>query len=103
MMDESADPRLIALMLTGDQKAFATLIERYQFMAQRLAVQLTGNQDVARQLVQDVIQQDPHSIAVLVDTNGRRILPLWIGYWEGQAILSTLQNLPTAARSHLVS
>ena len=45
--------------------------------------------------IADVIQQDPYSIAVLVDTNGQRALPLWIGYWEGQAITSMLQNLPT--------
>ncbi|MEO6891833.1 MAG: sigma factor, partial [Ktedonobacteraceae bacterium] len=68
MMDESADPRLIALMLTGDQKAFATLIERYQFMAQRLAVQLTGNQEVARELVQEAIVQAYLSLDRLRDT-----------------------------------
>ena len=45
--------------------------------------------------IADVIQQDPYSIAILVAPQGRRVLPLWIGHWEGQAILSTLQNLPT--------
>ncbi len=41
--------------------------------------------------IAEVIQKEPSSIAVLVDETGKRALPVWIGYWEGQSIISVLQ------------
>lgn len=36
--------------------------------------------------IAEVIQQDRYSVVVLLDEAKRRALPVWIGYWEGQAI-----------------
>ncbi|HKF36483.1 MAG TPA: bifunctional nuclease domain-containing protein, partial [Ktedonobacteraceae bacterium] len=43
----------------------------------------------------EVVQQDRSSVVVLQDKAGKRALPVWIGYWEGEAIASSLHNNAT--------
>jgi len=43
----------------------------------------------------EVVQQDRSSVVVLRDKAGKRALPVWVGYWEGEAIASSLQNNAT--------
>jgi RNA polymerase sigma factor (sigma-70 family) len=42
--------------------------------------------------VVEVVQQDRSSVLVLWDKAGKRALPVWVGYWEGEAIASSLQS-----------
>ena len=45
----------------------------------------------------EVVQQDRSSVVVLQDKAGRRALPVWVGYWEGEAIASSLRNNATSS------
>lgn len=91
-MDERTDPRLLALALSGDQDAFGILIERYRPVAQRLAVQITGDQEVARELVQDAIVQAYLSLDHLRDTTRFKswfygiMLNVCRTYWRTQKV-----------------
>lgn len=40
-------------------------------------------------------QQSEHLIIVLLDEPGRRVLPIWVGPWEGRAIAMGLRKFPT--------
>lgn len=43
----------------------------------------------------EVVQQDRSSVLVLQEKAGKRALPVWVGYWEGEAIASSLRNNAT--------
>jgi RNA polymerase sigma factor (sigma-70 family) len=40
--------------------------------------------------IAEVLQQDQYSIVILHDKAGKRALPVWVGYWESEAIASNL-------------
>jgi RNA polymerase sigma factor (sigma-70 family) len=40
--------------------------------------------------IAEVLQQDQYSIVILHDKEGKRALPIWVGYWEAEAIASNL-------------
>jgi RNA polymerase sigma factor (sigma-70 family) len=42
----------------------------------------------------EVVQQDKYSVVILQDKIGKRALPIWVGYWESEAIASNLGNRP---------
>jgi RNA polymerase sigma-70 factor, ECF subfamily len=50
---EDADADLVARLRAGDEKAFATLVRRYQSRLLRLAESVVGNRAVAEEAVQD--------------------------------------------------
>ncbi len=56
-MSEQSDPDLIFLTQQGDKAAFSRLVLRYQPMAQRIARRAIGNEDLAREIVQDAMLQ----------------------------------------------
>ena len=45
--------------------------------------------------IAEVLQQDQNSIVILHDKVGKRALPIWVGYWEAEAIASNLGKRPT--------
>jgi RNA polymerase sigma-70 factor (ECF subfamily) len=47
-------PKLVALTREGDARAFATLVERYRPLVFRWAIALTGDQDEADDITQEV-------------------------------------------------
>ena len=47
-------PRLVALTRAGDARAFATLVERYRPIVFRWAIALTGDEDEADDITQEV-------------------------------------------------
>lgn len=56
-MVEKTDIELVALAREGDKNAFGQLTQRYQMIAQRLAMRLVGQQDSAQELAQDAMLQ----------------------------------------------
>jgi RNA polymerase sigma factor (sigma-70 family) len=56
-MDQRIDTELVALARSGDKSAFGQLIERYQPMAKRIAISMVGNENIARELVQEALLQ----------------------------------------------
>ena len=56
-MDQRIDTELVALARSGDKSAFGQLIERYQPMARRIAIGMVGNENIARELVQEALLQ----------------------------------------------
>src|SRR5260370_27721121 len=40
--------------------------------------------------IAEILQQDQYSIVILLDEEGERALPIWVGYWEAEAIASNL-------------
>ncbi|MBP5973682.1 hypothetical protein HW132_13280 [Brasilonema sp. CT11] len=64
-MSEQSDPELIFLAQQGDKVAFGQLVLRYQPMAQRIAEQMLGNEDLAGDLVQDAMLQAYLSLGLL--------------------------------------
>lgn len=68
-MSEHSDLELVFLSRQGDKAAFGQLVLRYQPMAQRLAIRLIGNRDLAQELVQDAMLQAYLSLEKLSDPN----------------------------------
>ncbi len=68
------------------------LLQVYPEMVQVLPRE-QKRRNIMKVTVAEVIQKEPSSLAILVDESGKRALPVWIGYWEGQAIISVRQNL----------
>ncbi|PSB59350.1 hypothetical protein C7B77_01065 [Chamaesiphon polymorphus CCALA 037] len=58
---------LVLLARQGDKAAFSRLVLRYQPMAQRIARQAIGNEDLAQELVQEAMLQAYLSLAKLND------------------------------------
>ena len=56
-MEERTDGELVVGARTGDKEAFGTLVERYQHMAERMAVRMVADDELARELVQESILQ----------------------------------------------
>ncbi len=66
-MDTRADSELVALARAGDKQAFGQLVERYQSMAQRIAMSMVRDAETARDLVQEAILQAYLSLGHLRD------------------------------------
>ncbi len=68
-MSEQSDTELIFLALQGDKTAFGKLVPRYQPMAQHIANRMMGNEDLAKELVQDAMLQAYLSLNKLREPN----------------------------------
>jgi RNA polymerase sigma factor (sigma-70 family) len=68
-VSEHSDLELVFLSRQGDKAAFGQLVLRYQPMAQRLAIRVIGNGDLAQDLVQDAMLQAYLSLEKLSDPN----------------------------------
>lgn len=66
-MSEQSDGELIFLARRGNRAAFGRLVLRYQSMAQRLAIRVIGDYDLAQELVQDAMLQAYLSLEKLND------------------------------------
>jgi RNA polymerase sigma factor (sigma-70 family) len=66
-VDERTDNELVVLARKGDKDAFGLLSQRYQMIAQRLAMRLVGHQDSAQELAQEAILQAYLSLDQLQD------------------------------------
>jgi RNA polymerase sigma factor (sigma-70 family) len=66
-VSEQSDLELVFLSRQGNKAAFGQLVLRYQAMAQRLATQVIGNEDLAQELVQDAMLQAYLSLEKLND------------------------------------
>ncbi len=55
MMKELPDSALLALARNGDKDAFGELVERYQPMAERIALRMVANPAIAQELAQEAI------------------------------------------------
>ncbi|MBD2022589.1 sigma-70 family RNA polymerase sigma factor [Leptolyngbya sp. FACHB-36] len=66
-VSEQSDLELVFLSRQGNKAAFGQLVLRYQPMAQRLATQVIGNEDLAQELVQDAMLQAYLSLEKLND------------------------------------
>ena len=56
-MTNKTDSELVALARSGDKEAFGLLIERYQQMVKRIALDVVAQEEVARELAQEAILQ----------------------------------------------
>ena len=54
---ERTDRELVILARQGDREAFGCLIERYQMLARRIALRMSGAEDAAQDLVQEAMLQ----------------------------------------------
>jgi RNA polymerase sigma factor (sigma-70 family) len=68
-VSEQSDLELVSLSRQGNKVAFGQLVLRYQPMAQRLAMRVIGNGDLAQELVQDAMLQAYLSLEKLNDPN----------------------------------
>ncbi len=66
-MSEQCDLELVFLSQQGNKAAFGQLVLRYQPMAQRLAIRVLGDRDLAQELVQDAMLQAYLSLEKLND------------------------------------
>ncbi len=66
-MKQSTDSELVALARKGDKHAFGQLIERYTQMVKHIAIGKIANEEVARELVQEVFMQAYLSLSHLQD------------------------------------
>jgi RNA polymerase sigma factor (sigma-70 family) len=82
---EQSDPELILLARQGDKSAFGKLVLRYQPMAQRLARQMIGNEDLSQELVQDAMLQAYLSLEKLHD-------PMRFKSWLYGIVLNVCRN-----------
>ena len=57
MSDTRSDADLVALAKSGDEDAFGELVVRYRPMAERIAVRVVAEREVARELAQEAILQ----------------------------------------------
>jgi RNA polymerase sigma factor (sigma-70 family) len=64
-MDPKVELDLVKLARQGNKNAFSLLIERYQPMAQRLALSMVNHESIARELVQEAMLQAYLSLAQL--------------------------------------
>jgi RNA polymerase sigma factor (sigma-70 family) len=64
---DRSDLELIYQARQGDKAAFSRLVLRYQPMAQRIARQVTGSEDLAQEIVQEAMLQAYLSLAKLND------------------------------------
>lgn len=62
-MQELQDEAIIQLVLQGDKKAYAMLIERYQHFVFTLVIRMTGNHEDAEEITQDVFVKAYNSLA----------------------------------------
>lgn len=56
-MEKRADAELVARARAGDRAAFDALVDRYQSMAERVALGVVANAETARELAQEAILQ----------------------------------------------
>ena len=56
-MEKKTDAALIALARSGDKGAFGILVERYQLMAERIAMGVVGHEEISRELAQEAMLQ----------------------------------------------
>ena len=56
-MDDRSDADLVGSARSGDKRAFGELIDRYQRMAERVALGVVANADIARELAQEAMLQ----------------------------------------------
>ncbi len=68
-MDEQSDAELVILARAGDKRAFGQLIERYQPMAERIAMGMVTNAFIAQELAQEAILQAYLSLDHLRDSD----------------------------------
>lgn len=93
-MAEQNDSELIQLTKDGDKTAFSQLVLRYQPMAQRLAVRVVGQEDLAQELVQESMLQAYLSIEKLNDATRFKswlygiVLNVCRNYWRRQKVVS---------------
>ncbi|BAZ13282.1 RNA polymerase, sigma-24 subunit, ECF subfamily protein [Calothrix sp. NIES-4071] len=66
-MSDERDLELIFQSQQGNKAAFGLLVSRYQPMAQRLAIRVMGNKDLAQELVQEAMLQAYLSLEKLND------------------------------------
>jgi RNA polymerase sigma factor (sigma-70 family) len=66
-VSEQSDLELVFLSRQGNKAAFGQLVLRYQPMAQRLAAQVIGSEDLAQELVQEAMLQAYLSLEKLND------------------------------------
>lgn len=66
-MAEKTDNELVKLARQGDKDAFGVLAQRYQTIARRFALRLTGNEDAAQDLAQEAMLQAYLSLKNLRD------------------------------------
>jgi RNA polymerase sigma factor (sigma-70 family) len=66
-VSEQSELELVFLSRQGNKAAFGQLVLRYQPMAQRLAIRVIGNGDLAQELVQDAMLQAYLSLEKLND------------------------------------
>jgi RNA polymerase sigma factor (sigma-70 family) len=67
-MAEKTDSELVMLARRGDKDAFGLLAQRYQSVAWRFALRLTGNEDAVQDLVQETMLQAYLSLGSLHNT-----------------------------------
>jgi len=67
-MTNKTDSELVALARSGDKEAFGLLIERYQQMVKRIALDVVAHEEVARELAQEAILQAYLSLDHLRDS-----------------------------------
>jgi RNA polymerase sigma factor (sigma-70 family) len=66
-LTEKLDTELAALARDGDKDAFGVLVARYQMIALRFALRLTGREDIAQDVAQEAMLQAFLSLAGLRD------------------------------------
>lgn len=84
-MGEQSDLELVLASQQGDKSAFGQLTVRYQPMAQRLATRVTGQRDLAQELVQESFLQAYLSLSKLSD-------PKRFRSWLYGIVLNTCRN-----------
>ena len=65
--EEKADAELVAQARAGDKQAFDHLVRRYEALAQRVALGMVTNNEIARDLVQEAMLQAYLSLPHLRD------------------------------------
>ncbi|MCB0129085.1 MAG: bifunctional nuclease family protein, partial [Caldilineaceae bacterium] len=73
-MEHVADSELVLATVGGDKQAFGTLADRHSERAWRAATRMVGNDDIARELVQEALLQAYLGIAALRE-------PAYFGAW----------------------
>jgi len=68
-MDQKTDAELVAKVREGDKEAFGQLVERYQYMVERIAGKMITNEWIAHELAQEAILQAYLSLGHLRDAS----------------------------------
>ena len=99
-MEQRADAELVKLARQGDKEAFGCLVERYQQMAQHVALGMVAKEDIARELAQEAVLQAYLSLDRLRDAAAFRswfygiVLNVCRSYIRGQkTIFFSLESL----------